>query len=102
MVVRVDPESGDSLEAAARDARYRAMLQYVCEGDCLLSGHHESDQAETLLLAGLTAGVALWLGRRRDQLSSVGWLENSESSVTPTENGTPSRAAIARGFRSSK
>jgi tRNA(Ile)-lysidine synthase len=48
--VEIDPESGDSLEAAARDARYRAMLQYVCEGDCLLSGHHESDQAETLLL----------------------------------------------------
>ena len=48
--VEIDPGSGESLEAAARDARYRAMLQFVCEGDCLLSGHHESDQAETLLL----------------------------------------------------
>lgn len=37
-------------EAAARDARYEAFLSIVEEGDCLLSGHHEDDQAETLLL----------------------------------------------------
>jgi len=37
-------------EAAARQARYAALLNTVQDGDCLLSGHHENDQAETLLL----------------------------------------------------
>ena len=37
-------------EAAARDARYAALLGRIRDGDCLLVGHHENDQAETLLL----------------------------------------------------
>ena len=37
-------------EAAARKARYAAFLSFMQSGDCLLSGHHEDDQAETLLL----------------------------------------------------
>jgi len=37
-------------EAAARQARYTALLNEVQDRDCLLSGHHENDQAETLLL----------------------------------------------------
>jgi len=37
-------------EAAARQARYAALLNAVQDRDCLLSGHHENDQAETLLL----------------------------------------------------
>ena len=37
-------------EAAARQARYAALLNTVQDRDCLLSGHHENDQAETLLL----------------------------------------------------
>ena len=38
------------LEAAAREARYRALSAVVEADDWLLSGHHENDQAETLLL----------------------------------------------------
>ncbi len=53
-------------EGAARAARYGALLGIVKSGDCLLSAHHEDDQAETLLLnlmrgsgpAGL-AGIGL-------------------------------------------
>jgi tRNA(Ile)-lysidine synthase len=53
-------------EAAARRARYDVFLGLVQTEDCLLSGHHEDDQAETLLLnlmrgsgpAGL-AGIGL-------------------------------------------
>ncbi len=53
-------------EAAARAARYDAFLGLMKSGDCLLSAHHEDDQAETLLLnlmrgsgpAGL-AGIGL-------------------------------------------
>ena len=40
-------------EAAARQARYAALLNAVQDRDCLLSGHHENDQAETLLLRPL-------------------------------------------------
>ena len=37
-------------EAAARQARYAALMNFVQKDDCLLSAHHEDDQAETLLL----------------------------------------------------
>ncbi|MCF6355434.1 MAG: tRNA lysidine(34) synthetase TilS [Candidatus Polarisedimenticolaceae bacterium] len=41
---------GESLEAAARDARYRAIKAHVAAGDMLLTAQHQDDQAETLLL----------------------------------------------------
>jgi tRNA(Ile)-lysidine synthase len=51
-VVRVDakPKPGESPEAAAREARYSAFKQIIEEGDWLLTGHHQDDQAETLLI----------------------------------------------------
>jgi tRNA(Ile)-lysidine synthase len=70
--IAVDVESAGGVEAAAREARYAALLPLVDDGDCLLSGHHEDDQAETLLLnllrgsgpAGLAGiGVAQSFGR---------------------------------------
>lgn len=48
--VSVDAAPGASLEAAARDARYRAFALEMREGECLLTAHHAQDQAETLLL----------------------------------------------------
>jgi tRNA(Ile)-lysidine synthase len=64
-VVRVDARAGagESPEAAAREARYRAFEQHLGAGDVLLTAHHADDQAETFLLralrgagpAGLTA-----------------------------------------------
>jgi len=48
--VTVDDQSGNGPEAAARQSRYAALLALVDDGDCLLSAHHEEDQAETLLL----------------------------------------------------
>ncbi|MDH3441792.1 MAG: tRNA lysidine(34) synthetase TilS [Gammaproteobacteria bacterium] len=48
--VQIDARMPQGPEAAAREARYSALNEFVVEGDCLLSGHHESDQAETLLL----------------------------------------------------
>lgn len=41
---------GESPEAAARAARYRALHEVVEEGDCLLTAQHQDDQAETFLL----------------------------------------------------
>ena len=38
------------LEAAARDARYRALSTVLAPGEVLLTAHHADDQLETLLL----------------------------------------------------
>lgn len=38
------------MEAAARDARYLAILQHIMPGEFVLTGHHRDDQAETVLL----------------------------------------------------
>jgi tRNA(Ile)-lysidine synthase len=50
LVVEVDSTGGVSIEAAARDARYRALERNLGSGECLLTAHHAMDQAETLLL----------------------------------------------------
>jgi tRNA(Ile)-lysidine synthase len=48
--VSVDLDAGLGPEAAAREARYAALRQFVSGGDWLLSAHHLDDQAETVLL----------------------------------------------------
>jgi len=42
---------GQSIEAAAREARYNAIAHHVNSGDLLLVGQHADDQIETFLLA---------------------------------------------------
>ena len=63
-VIEVTVEAaGESLEAAARDARYQAFARNLAPGECLLTAHHAEDQAETVLLQLLRgAGIK---GRRR-------------------------------------
>lgn len=54
--VDVPRNSGKGLEAAAREERYKALLEHAA--DALLLAHHQDDQAETLLLQLLRgAGV---------------------------------------------
>lgn len=48
--VNATPQSGESPEAAARQARYQAIASLIEAGDGLLTAHHQDDQAETLLL----------------------------------------------------
>jgi len=48
--VNATPKSGQSPEAAAREARYNAIADFIPENDILLVAHHQDDQAETLLL----------------------------------------------------
>ncbi len=48
--VKVTPNPGESLEAAARTVRYSALAHCMGSGDVLLTAHHQDDQAETLLL----------------------------------------------------
>lgn len=47
--VAVNP-AGQGVEQAARQARYQAFEQLLQAGDVLAVGHHQNDQAETLLL----------------------------------------------------
>ena len=51
-VLRVDarPVGGESPEAAARGARYRALADWLPRDAVLLTAQHREDQAETLLL----------------------------------------------------
>ena len=47
LTVTVEPETGERLEACARNARYEALRPLLGEGDILLAAHHRDDQAET-------------------------------------------------------
>ncbi len=51
-VIRVDVaiDTGESIEAAAREARYQALGARLQARECLLTAHHAEDQAETVLL----------------------------------------------------
>ena len=49
-VVNVNAVAGESLEARARELRYQVFAAHINEDDCLLTAHHQDDQAETLLL----------------------------------------------------
>lgn len=48
--IEVNPASGESLEEVARNKRYEALCHFIHSKDCLLTAHHQDDQAETLLL----------------------------------------------------
>jgi tRNA(Ile)-lysidine synthase len=50
LTVRIETGRGESLEAAARTARYAALAAALQPGECLVTAHHREDQAETLLL----------------------------------------------------
>ena len=59
LTVTVPEHPATGVEAAAREARYTALALSLASGECLLTAHHQEDQAETLLLQLLRgAGVA--------------------------------------------
>jgi tRNA(Ile)-lysidine synthase len=56
---RVAPLRGESVEAAARAARYRLLAENLASGETLVTAHHRDDQVETFLLQLFRgAGVA--------------------------------------------
>ena len=72
--VHVPLSEGLSVEAAAREARFRRLSAELGENECLLTAHHRHDQAETLLLQLLRGagpkGLAAMPVRRR---LGAGW-----------------------------
>ena len=83
------PKRGESVEAWARQARYRALRRMaVAEGaDLVLLGHHRRDQAETFLLQALRGGGLAGLSAmpasvRRDGVTwARPWLDRPREAI---------------------
>jgi tRNA(Ile)-lysidine synthase len=74
-VVQVDAEGGVGLEAAARDARYRALRALLHDREVLLTAHQADDQLETVLLALMRGAGVRGLSAMADvQPFGPGWL----------------------------
>ena len=68
------PRPGESLEAEAREARYRALGEALGRDEMLLLAQHRDDQAETLLLQLLRgAGIQGLAGMPRCRRWERGW-----------------------------
>jgi tRNA(Ile)-lysidine synthase len=61
---RITPGQGDSIEAVARDARYRWLGSISGSQQVVVTAHHADDQAETFLLH-------LFQGKDIDQLAGI-------------------------------
>jgi tRNA(Ile)-lysidine synthase len=64
-VAKVDRSGGIGLEAAARHARYAIFTEHLQAGERLVFGHHQDDQAETVLLKLLRGAGPEGLGGMR-------------------------------------
>jgi tRNA(Ile)-lysidine synthase len=83
------PARGDSIEAWARQARYRALRRMALERDTdlVLLAHHRRDQAETFLLQALRAGGVAALSAMPAQVLRDGvtwarpWLDRPHEAI---------------------
>ena len=83
------PAAGDSIEAWARRARYRALREMVVEHgvDLVLLAHHRRDQAETFMLQALRGGGVAALSampaltRREGVTWARPWLEMPREAI---------------------
>lgn len=74
VAIDVAVESGTSIEAAARHARYAAFAALLRPRECLLTAHHRKDQAETVLLQALRgAGLKGMSAMPTCRVLGAGW-----------------------------
>ena len=115
--------AGQSLEAAAREARYAVLRRLVRAGETLLTAHNRDDQAETVLLqlirgagpSGLAAMPFIapfdhaWLARpmlettRRDveayaRVQGLEWVEDPSNRATGIDRNFLRREVMPRLF----
>ncbi|HEX6827909.1 MAG TPA: tRNA lysidine(34) synthetase TilS [Burkholderiales bacterium] len=91
--VAVRRSRGESLEAAARDARYAALARQ--DADWIVLAHNRDDQAETLLLqllrgAGLEGLAAMPVSRQQSAVSGQRSVVSGQWSVVSRQRKTPS------------
>jgi tRNA(Ile)-lysidine synthase len=113
LVTKVDRARGESLEAAAREARYRLLATALEPGEVLLTAHHRDDQLETVLLqllrgGGLPGMAAMselaafangWLARpllSRSRAELEAWVQ--ESGLTWVEDDTNVDERLDRNY----
>ena len=81
--VEVDLNSGRGLEASARSARYSALLREMRYKDWLITGHHQEDQAETLLINLIRgSGPAGIAGISKIRQFGLGWIARPILNIT--------------------
>jgi len=81
-----DPAVHGGVEAAAREARYRALAELMSAGDVLLTAHHGDDQLETLLLRMLRgSGVRGLTGIHEQSVFGPGFLARPMLDFTRAE-----------------
>ncbi|HEY6482378.1 MAG TPA: tRNA lysidine(34) synthetase TilS [Steroidobacteraceae bacterium] len=91
---RIERVKGESLEAAARAARYRLLADELRCDEYLLSAHHQDDQLETVLLQLFRgAGVAGLAAMPEIAAFASGWLVRPLLSRTRAELERWARAA---------
>ncbi|NKC14770.1 MAG: tRNA lysidine(34) synthetase TilS [Gammaproteobacteria bacterium] len=74
-VCRVSVARAQGVEAAAREARYRAFAEVMAPGEGVVTAHHQDDQAETLVLRLMRgAGVAGLASMQAARPFANGWL----------------------------
>ncbi len=111
--LRLRPQAGDSIEALAREGRYRALGDMARTHGCdvVWLAHHRRDQAETLLLQALRGGGVAGLAamprmHRRDGVWwARPWLDVSRDAIEahvdshglrPVEDGSNADVRWAR------
>ncbi len=82
-VAEIDPEGGD-VEARARDARYKALSAEASASgiSVVLTGHHENDAVETLLMRWMRGSdIGGLAGLRREAVLGKGHVSDSSAGI---------------------